>query len=226
MAIFAHFACIELIMYTNMMKSEHTAIHKPAINRLSLNFSTISETIYDQNSISLTFVLTFVDTLTNHYNNPLISSMWNWYSLCWRRFKKHFTIVADLLVVCITMLSRLQKYAEWYYQCNICWFNTLRPRQNERHFADDIFKCIFINENVWCPIKISLKFVPWGLINNIPALVQIMAWRRPGDKPLSEPRMVRLPTHLCVARPQWVNDVINHIQFTCKSMDEVLSHFR
>ena len=32
-----------------------------------------------------------------------------------------------------------------------------------------------------------------------------MAWRRPGDKPLSEPMMVRLSTHICVTRPQWVN---------------------
>ena len=53
-------------------------------------------------------------------------------------------------------------------------------------------------------IKVSLKFVPRGLINNIPALVQILAWRRPGDKPLSEPMMVSLPTHICVTRPQWV----------------------
>ena len=47
-------------------------------------------------------------------------------------------------------------------------------------------------------------FVPKGLINNIPAFVQIMAWRRPGDKPLSEPMMVILSTHICVTRPQWV----------------------
>ena len=79
--------------------------------------------------------------------------------------------------------------------------NTLRPIQNGRHFADDIFKCIFLNENVWIPIKISLKFVPKGTINNIPALVQTMGWRRPGDKPLSEPIMVSLPTHICVTRP-------------------------
>ena len=46
------------------------------------------------------------------------------------------------------------------------------------------------NENIWISIKISPKFVPKGPINNIPALVQIMAWRRPGDKPLSEPMMV------------------------------------
>ena len=62
-----------------------------------------------------------------------------------------------------------------------------------------------MNENARISINISLKFVPKGLINNIPALVQIMAWRRPGDKPLSEPMMVNLLTHICVTRPQWVN---------------------
>ena len=82
--------------------------------------------------------------------------------------------------------------------------NTLRQRQNGRHFADNIFKCIFLNENFWIPIKISLKFVPKGQINKIPALVQIMVWRRPGNKPLSEPMVVSLPTHICVIRPQWV----------------------
>ena len=82
--------------------------------------------------------------------------------------------------------------------------NTLRPRHNGRHFADDIFKCIFLNENVWIPIQFSLKFVPKGPINYIPALVQIMAWRRPGDKPLFEPMMISLLTHICVTRPQWV----------------------
>ena len=83
--------------------------------------------------------------------------------------------------------------------------NTSRPRQNGRHFPDDIFKLIFFNENVWISINISPKFVPKAPINNIQALVQIMAWRRPGDKPLSEPMMVRLSTHICVTRPQWVN---------------------
>ena len=83
--------------------------------------------------------------------------------------------------------------------------NTLRPGQSGCHFADNIFKCIFLNENVWIPIKISLKFVPKGPINNIPALVQIMAWRQPGDKPLSEPMMVRLLMHICITWSQWVN---------------------
>ena len=94
---------------------------------------------------------------------------------------------------------------------NLCLLNTLRPRQNGRHFADDIFKCIFLNENVWISIKISLKFVPNDPINNIPSFVQIMALRRPGDKPLSEAMMVNLPTHVCVSRPQWVN---HHTKWT------------
>ena len=85
------------------------------------------------------------------------------------------------------------------------WLNTLRQRQNGCHFTDDILKCIFLNENVWIPIEISWKFVPKGPNDNIPALVYIMAWRRPGDKPLSEPRMTSLPMHICVTRPQWVN---------------------
>ena len=87
--------------------------------------------------------------------------------------------------------------------------NSLTPRQNGRLFADDTFKCIFFNENVWILIKISLKFVPKGPINDIPALVQIMAWRRSGNKPLSEPMLFSLPTHICVTRPQWIKALIS-----------------
>ena len=75
--------------------------------------------------------------------------------------------------------------------------NTLRLR-------DDTFNCIFMNKNVRISLKFPLQFVPKGPINNIPLLVQRMAWRRPGDKPLSEPVMVSLLTQICVTRPQWV----------------------
>ena len=54
--------------------------------------------------------------------------------------------------------------------------------------VDDIFKCIFLNENDRIPMRISLNFCP---IDNKPALVQVMAWRRIGDKPLSEPMMTQ-----------------------------------
>ena len=112
--------------------------------------------------------------------------------------------------ICITQnmgkifLCQFVSHLAWINVVFRIRLNTLRPRQNGRHFSDDTFKCIFFNENVWILIKISLKFVPKGRINNIPALVQIMASRRPGDKPLSEPLMVSLPTHICVTRPQWV----------------------
>ena len=62
-----------------------------------------------------------------------------------------------------------------YVMLDVICFNTLRPKQNGGNFADDPFKCIFFNETVGILIKISLKFVPKGPINNIPALVQIMA---------------------------------------------------
>ena len=64
--------------------------------------------------------------------------------------------------------------------------NSSPSEQNGRHFADDIFKRIFLNGNVGISIKISLKFVPKGPINNKSALVQVMAWRQTGDKPLPE----------------------------------------
>ena len=82
---------------------------------------------------------------------------------------------------------------------------TLRPRQNGRHFPDDIFKLIFLNKNVGISINISLKFLPKGPINKILELVEIMAWRRPGKKPLSEPMVVSVLMHICVTQHQRVN---------------------
>ena len=82
--------------------------------------------------------------------------------------------------------------------------NTLRLRQNVCSFTDDIFKCIFFNENVLILIKILLKFVFQFGINNIPSLLQIMIWHQPGDKPLSEPMMVSLLVQI-MAQPQWIN---------------------
>ena len=87
-------------------------------------------------------------------------------------------------------------------ECSLSGINTLRPRQNGRHFPEDTFKLIFFNENVRISIKISLKFVAKGPINNVRSLVQIMAWRRPGDKPLSEP----------ITRPQLVNPEDRHME--------------
>ena len=57
--------------------------------------------------------------------------------------------------------------------------------------SDDIFNCIFVNENCRIPIQISLECVPGSPIDNKPALVQVMACRRTGDKPLPEPMLTQ-----------------------------------
>ena len=75
--------------------------------------------------------------------------------------------------------------------CYCAYIYSSPPGQNGRHFADDIFRCHFVNEKLCILIKISLKFVPKGPTDNYPALVQIMAWRRIGDTPLSEPILIR-----------------------------------
>ena len=102
------------------------------------------------------------------------------------------------------------------------YFKTLRLRQNIRHFAEDIFKLIFLNENVWISTKIPLKFVLKVPIDNIPALVQITAWWRPHDRPLSEPMMVSWLTHKCITWPQWVNPVSGSLH--CAYFSASVSH--
>ena len=149
------------------------------------------------------------------------------------------------LYVLTVWMAAVLGHKMWWCICNGVWirfcihifkqvFNTSRPRQNGRHFADDSFKWIFLNEKVWILTEVSLKFVPKGPINNIPALVQIMAWRRPGDKPLSEPMMVSLLTHICITRPQWVNtlrgskQIVRHFAdktFKCNSLKQNLIIF-
>ena len=89
--------------------------------------------------------------------------------------------------------------AHWLYQhieAETKW-TPFRRRHVQVHFL----------EWKYLNFEISLKFIAKGSINNNPALFQIMAWRRPGDKPLSEPMMARLLTHICVIRPQWVNSL-------------------
>ena len=86
-------------------------------------------------------------------------------------------------------------------------WTTMTPcdRRQDHHHFPDMFKCIFVKENIWITIKISWKFDSKGSINNIPTSVQIRAWRRSGDKPLSGPMLLSLLTHICTTRPVWVN---------------------
>ena len=102
----------------------------------------------------------------------------------------------------------------WSIYASLC-FNELTHWGRDKmaaFYPDDIFKWVFLNEDVWISIKISLKFVPKDPINNFPSLVQIMAWCRSGDKPLSEPMMVSLLKHICVTQPQWVKRRLTGLQ--------------
>ena len=86
------------------------------------------------------------------------------------------------------------------------WHNgatTIRPPFRRRYFQH-----IFLTENVWISLNLTEIFPKGGIIN-IPALVQIMAWHRPGDKQLPEPIMDRLLTHICVTRYNWRNQVFS-----------------
>ena len=78
-------------------------------------------------------------------------------------------------------------------------FHTLRARRYRRNFADDIF-----NDNV--SISIKMFYSQGSNYKEIPALIHIMDWRRPGDKPLSQAMVIILLTHISVTRPQKVNN--------------------
>ena len=74
-------------------------------------------------------------------------------------------------------------------------------------------------------IKNSLKFIHKCPINNISALVHwVMAWRRPGDKPLSEPMVIILLTHICVTRLQWIKYLCATLQWRHNEQDGVSKH--
>ena len=107
---------------------------------------------------------------------------------------------SDLTVRSYTIVGwflLLPNWCPWYV-------NSSPPGQNGRHFTDNVFGSIFMNEKFCILIKFSLKFAPKGPIDNNPALVQIMAWRRIGDKPLSEPILTDSLTHICGTRGRWV----------------------
>ena len=110
-----------------------------------------------------------------------------------------------VLHYCIVSRDNLLYWRMYNAECLI--LNTLRLRQNSCHFADDIFKCILLKENVSVSINISLKNFPESQIKYIPALLQMMAWCWLYDKPLSEPMMVSLQAHICVTRPQWLEQL-------------------
>ena len=98
-----------------------------------------------------------------------------------------------------------------------CCFNSPPPPTPLTKYIFNIFVIIFVNEKFCILIRISMKFIPKDRIYNSSLLVQIMAWRWPGDKPLFEPMMVNLLTPICVTRSPWVNSL------TCRLGDGLQS---
>ena len=81
----------------------------------------------------------------------------------------------------------------WFLNCQLwCGSRWIGAEQASSHGSNGWWR------NAWISIKISLKFVPKVPMNNIPALVQIMAWCRPGDRALSAPVMGSCLTHIYV----------------------------
>ena len=99
-------------------------------------------------------------------------------------------------------------FKDWHSSC-LCYCCISHWRRDKMAAN---YQTTFSNAFFWMKIYNSLKFVPKGPINNVPALVQIMAWRRSGDKPLSEPMVVSLLAHICVTRPQW--DISNNFLYS------------
>ena len=89
-----------------------------------------------------------------------------------------------ILLVCVTVIHSCRRVG-------IMPLNSSLPGQNGRHFTDDSFKYIFMNEKFCILIWISLKLVPYGLIDNKSVLVHVMAWYQTSDKPLPKPMMTQ-----------------------------------
>ena len=143
--------------------------------------------------------------------NPLICQAWMWRT-------------NPLICQAKMWLKISQCCGYWWPDTNSCkghlqawqWaqmqkVNSSPPGQNGRHFADSIFRCIFMNEKFCTFIKISVKFVPKGAIDNNPVM---MAWRRIGDKPLSEPMLTLFTAymHICITMGRWVKHLHENAQ--------------
>ena len=97
-----------------------------------------------------------------HFGSMLII-MKLWFAYFQKFIGNHY-----LHPVCITpfILSTTDAHANPWTEVN-----SIPLGQNGRHFAKDIFSCIFVNEKIFILIKMSLKFVPKGLIGSNPARV-------------------------------------------------------
>ena len=130
-------------------------------------------------------------------------SQFIWNSSVWL----HDQIMVRWLINCTDLVRRGRKALKPLGLCNPAYygiqsFNTLKPKQDGRHFTDDIFKCIFFKENVWIPIKFH-----WILFSRVQVTYSSTGWDN-GLAPsrwqaIIWPMMASLPTHI------GLNELIN-----------------
>ena len=137
-------------------------------------------------------------------------------------YQRHCRDRENVTWVSIVPLTSFETPHQVHCTCKIPWYLIARIKalaniivSSSAHWGRNkvaaVSKTIFWYALSWMKmcaflLRFLLKFVPKLRNYNIRAMVQIIAWRRPGNKPLSGPIMVTLPTmHICVTRPQWVN---------------------
>ena len=108
------------------------------------------------------------------------------------------------LVCCHTILQFKSLTEKFDFKWRHIWSNSLKHWGRAK--MADIFQTTFLKARYWMKMyKFRLRFLG-RLFLGVPALVQMITWRRAGDEPLTEPMMICLLTHICVTRPQWVKD--------------------
>ena len=138
----------------------------------------------------------------------IIMLYWFTYTFYYVFRKYDNTVIITTTLVFIRGDDYYPEYFREYFHRR--WFltlNTLKPRQIVRHFPDDIFKCLFMNENDRISDTIWLKFPPMGVIDNNTTLVQIMAFHLFGAKSLSEP-MIGCAGDACVRHSASMTGVV------------------
>ena len=116
------------------------------------------------------------------------------YHLAIKAFRYEITVVLCWYIFLSNEFTT-HRYAicRWQFPIQVALFSLshLPPGPNGRQFGNDIFRYIFIIGKFCISSRIPLKFVPMGPIDNRPALVQVMAWRLFGVKPLPEPKLTQ-----------------------------------
>ena len=115
-----------------------------------------------------------------------------------------------MLSQCPPYLLMLLARFKWCDMLLMQVFKIMRPERNDNHFAENIFKCIFLIQYLLC-ILIKI-FVLCGPIDNKPASVQVMAWHQTGDKPLPEPLMTKfseayMPQYASLTKAKYTSQI-------------------